>query len=173
MLKQNLAARHFTTVAIDIVEQMWPRAAARGMSSEVNEKTVALLALWSLLRWERNVGLTALAQMGVELDGLAKEVDQVLSDECGESRRHAGTPKFQVLPSGAKAIMVDFNTPLEGLLTAAEHEAIALRHTYVGSEHLLLAIIQRACPRLRAVLQARGVTFDRVKEIVLLLLSGE
>jgi ATP-dependent Clp protease ATP-binding subunit ClpA len=170
MLKQDLAARHFTTSAIHIIEQLWPRAADRSM--EISEQTITMLALWSLLRWERKVGLVVLERMGVEPDALAQEVNQALSAASEEIRQHGGEPKFQDLPSGQKARVVDFNTPLEPLLAAAEHEALALGHGYVGSEHLLLAAIQRACPRLRAVLEPRGVSYHRVKETVVATLEA-
>jgi ATP-dependent Clp protease ATP-binding subunit ClpA len=172
MLNQKLSARQFTTSAIHIVDQLWPRAADRSMTSEVSPQIVTMLAMWSLLRWERKVGLVALERLGVEPDALAQAVNQALSTACAESRRHGAPPKFQAFPSGQKAIVVDFDTPLEPLLTAAEDEARAMSHNYVGSEHLLLAIIRQACPRLQEVLQAHAVTYQRVKETVLDLLQG-
>ena len=60
-------------------------------------------------------------------------------------------------------MVVDFDTPLEPLLTAAEGEALGMDHEYVGTEHLLLATIRRACPRLREILQNHGITYVRVK----------
>ena len=167
MLNKELSARHFTTSAIHIIEQLFSRWADRSMPDEITEPTITMLALWSLLRWERKVGLVALERMGIEPDALAKEVNQVLCAASEEVRQHAGKPKFHVLPSGQKAMVVDFDAPLEPFLKAAEHEALAMNHSYVGSEHLLLAIIQRACPRLREVLQQYGVSYNRVKEKVI------
>src|SRR6516165_3996726 len=102
------------------------------MSSEVTEQTVPMLALWSILRWERKVGLVALERMGVEVDALAKDVDRALHAACAEIRRQAGPPESQTLSSDQRAIVVDFDTPLEPLLAAAEHEALGLGHNWVG-----------------------------------------
>jgi hypothetical protein len=69
-------------------------------------------------------------------------------------------------------MVVDVRTLLEPLLAAAEHQSLALGHNYVGSEHLLLAIIQRACPRLRDVLNRHGLTPERAKEAIRHVLQG-
>ena len=163
MENAKLAARNFTQSAIHIVEQLCPRAADRRMSSEANDETVNMLALLAILRWERKVGVVALERMGVDVDSLARAVDQALSAACTLIRQQAGPPEYQTLPSGQRAVVVDFDTPLEPLLTAAEAEALGMDHEYVGTEHLLLATIRRASPRLREVLQEHGITYVRVK----------
>jgi ATP-dependent Clp protease ATP-binding subunit ClpA len=159
----NLAARNFTQSAIHIVEQLCPRAADRRMTSEANEQTVNMLALLAVLRWERKVGVVALERMGVNIDALARAVDDALSATCADIRQHAGPPEYQTLPSGQRAVVVDFDTPLEPLLATAEAEALGMDHEYVGTEHILLATIRRACPRLREILQAHGITYVRTK----------
>src|SRR5262245_42365426 len=118
MRQQDLSARRFTSSAIHIVEQLWPRAAARGISSEVNEHSLRMLRLWSLRRWERKVGLVALERLGADLAALAREVDQALSEACAEARQHPGTVE-------------DFDAPLEPLLGAAEQESRGLGHDWV------------------------------------------
>jgi len=163
MENAKLAARNFTQSAIHVIEQLCPRAADRRMSSEATEQTVNLLALLAILRWERKVGVAALERMGVDIDSLARAVDHALSATCADIRQHAGPPEYQTLPSGQRAVVVDFDTPLQPLLTTAEAEALGMDHEYVGTEHLLLATIRRACPRLREVLQDHGITYVRVK----------
>jgi hypothetical protein len=157
---RELAARHFTTSAIHIIEQLWPRAADRSMSSEVTEQTVPMLALWSVLRWERKVGLVALERMGVEVDALAHDVDRALGAACAEFRRVNGPPRLQTLPSGQQGVVVDFRAPLAPLLDAAEHEALGLGHAWVGSEHLVLGIIRVADARLQEVFDRDRVAYD-------------
>jgi len=163
MENAKLAARNFTQSAIHIIEQLCPRAADRRMSSEATEQTMNMLTLLAILRWERKVGVVALERMGVDLDSLARAVDQALAATCTDIRQHAGPPEYQTLPSGQRAVVVDFDTPLEPLLSTAEAEALGMDHEYVGTEHLLLATIRRACPRLREVLQDHGITYVRVK----------
>src|SRR5207249_4433867 len=101
-----------------IVEQLDSRAADRSMgATERTEETVTMLLLWSLLRWERKVGLVALEQCGVETDPLAQGVDTLLREVCAEARRSPATRRqFQVLPSGVRVQIVDLRTPLEPLL---------------------------------------------------------
>jgi hypothetical protein len=53
MYDEDLSARNFTQSAVHIVEQLWSRASDRSMSDEVTEQTIPMLALWSILRWER------------------------------------------------------------------------------------------------------------------------
>jgi len=168
----KLSARGFTTSAVHILEQLGPRAADRRMSAEVTEQSINMLALLALLRWERKVGLAALERMNVNVDSLARRVDQTLSTLCHDIRRQAGPPQYQTLPSGQRALVVDFDTPLEPLLASAEAEALWMDHTYIGTEHLLLGVIRRSCPRLREVLQEHGITYVRVKGIIIEVLRG-
>ena len=167
MHNDELSARHFTTCAVYVVEQLWPRAADRSMSAEVTEQTVPMLVLWSVLRWERKVGLVALERMGVDVDALARDVDRALDEACAEFRRMNGPPRVQTLPSGQRGIVLDFRAPLTPLLDAAEHEALGLGHTWVGSEHLLLASIRIGGARLREVLDRHRVGYDGVRQAVL------
>jgi ATP-dependent Clp protease ATP-binding subunit ClpA len=166
MHNEELSARHFTTAAIHIIEQLWPRWADRSMPDQMTTEAVAMLALWSLLRWERKVGLVALEKVGVEIEALARDVNRAMDATSAEIRRHAGPPKFRVLPSGRRAVVVDFNTPLQPLLTAAEHEALSLVHSWVGTEHLLLAAVQLGGPRLGEVLERHGVGDTRLQQAV-------
>jgi hypothetical protein len=170
MNEEELSARHFTSSAIDIVEQLWPRAADRGMSTEVTEQTVPMLALWAILRWERKVGLVALERMGVEVDALARDVERALNAACAEIRRQNGPPRLQTLPDGRRAVVVDYQAPLAPLLEAAEHEALGLGHNWVGTEHLLLAILRLADVRLGEVLGRHRVGYGGARQAVLDLL---
>ena len=166
MHNHDLAGRHFTTSAIHIVEQVWPRAADRCMSSEVTAQTTPMLGLWSLLRWERQVGVVVLERLGVEVDALARDVDRALDAVCTEARRQKGPPRLHILLSGHRMVAVNITAPLETLLGAAEHEALGLGHNWVGSEHLLLAIVRLADPRLRELLDHHRVVYDGVRQAV-------
>lgn len=167
MQNAKLSSRGFTASAIHIIEQLGSRAADRRMSGEIVEETMNMLTLWAILHWEKKVGLAALERMGVDLVSLAKAVDLAMIAMCNDIRQHKKPQQFQTLPSGQKAIVVDFDTPLEPLLAAAEAEALWMDHTYIGTEHLLLGTIRRSCPRLREVFQNHGITYVRVKGIVI------
>src|SRR5688572_6421021 len=119
---QPLSDRHFTDSAINIIAQLGPRAIERGISTEINDQTILMLALWTVLRWERKLGLVALERLGVEANAMATDVDWELNVACTEERQRMGPPKLQTLPSGQRGIVVDFQTPLAPLLKAAEQE---------------------------------------------------
>jgi ATP-dependent Clp protease ATP-binding subunit ClpA len=106
-----------------------------------------------------------LERIGVEVDAVARDVDRTLSAACTEIQQQ-GPPKLQTLPSGQRVAVVDFHAPLAPLLAAAEHEALGLGHNWVGSEHLVLAVIRLADPRLRRVLEQHRVVYDSVLESV-------
>jgi ATP-dependent Clp protease ATP-binding subunit ClpA len=172
MWDPSLSARHFTDAAQRVVEHIKDRALDRGMiSGELTEATTGMLALLSMLRWERKVGRAALERMGVSLDALARELDAAIDEEGREARRPGG-PRFETLPSGARAVFVDTQTPRRPLLDQAEHEALSLGHNWVGTEHLLLAAVRQACPRLQDTLRRHAITYDGVRKVILDLLQA-
>lgn len=171
MQNQDLSARHFTNSSVNIIEQLFPRWADRSMPEPITEPMAVTLALWSLLRWERKVGLVALERVGVDADALARDVNRALSDEPAGMRSVAPShPHDPWADDGGR--VVDFDTPLEPYLAAAEREALGLGHGWVGTEHLLLAAVRTAGPRLRAVLDRHGVGYDGVRQAVLEVLQS-
>jgi ATP-dependent Clp protease ATP-binding subunit ClpA len=105
--------------------------------------------------------------MGVDVDALARDVSRALDVACREFRRVNGPLRLQTLPSGEQGIVVDFRAPLTSLLNTAEKESTGLAHNWVGTEHLLLAVIQLADPPLREVLKRHRVKYDGVRQSVL------
>ncbi len=124
-----------------------------------------MLALWSILRWERKVGLVALERLGVDVDALARDVDRTMYTV----REPPLT--LQTLPTGQRGIFLDFSTPLAPFVGAAEHEALELGNSWVGSEHLLLAIVRAADSRLREVLDKHKIVYDSVQKTVVEILN--
>ena len=171
MYSKELAAKHFTTCAVHIVDQLWPRAGDRNMVTELTEETVPMLCLWTLLRWERKVGLVVLDKIGVDLNPLAHDIDEALDAACADVLEQTGPRKFQTLGS-EHYIVIDERKPLMPLLAAAEHESIGLGHNWVGSEHLLLAIIKLANPRLRSVLERYHVEYEAVRQAIVHILAN-
>jgi hypothetical protein len=53
------------------------------------------------------------------------------------------------------------------LLDSAQQEARAMVHEYIGTEHLLLAIISSSDPDLSSILSNHGITKESVKKILL------
>src|SRR5262249_7123346 len=164
--------RHFTDSAQRCVRHVTERAIDRGMCwGEFTEATSGMLAVLSILRWERKVGRAALENMKLDLDRLARAIDVAIDDEGQRTSRY-GSPEAEVVLSGDRALVVDWNTPVLPLLDHAEHEALGLAHNYVGTEHLLLAAVGNACPRLQNVLRSFGITVDGVRHAIVDLLDA-
>jgi ATP-dependent Clp protease ATP-binding subunit ClpB len=102
---------------------------------------------------EQRDGLIArlLARLDVDLDGLRRDVEQVLE------RR----PRVSGAGAGQGNVTVTRNLGL--LLDRAQSEAERLKDEYVSVEHLLLALVEADTPAKR-VLQQHGVTRDRFLE---------
>jgi len=172
MFDSKWRGQHVTDSAKKILEQIPDRAAERGLNV-VDPSYIVMMTLWSLLLWERKVGRVALERAGIDIYDLARALDGLLEE------KEAGNP-VAVNQQGACVLVKtgepyhywDFEALLEPLLRQAEHEALALGHNYVGSEHLVLAIIRLADPLLTELLQKHAVVYDRVKEAILELLHS-
>ena len=118
----GLAARRFTSTAIDIVEQMCPRAAERGMATGCTRADGPQAALWSLLRWERKSGWSHWSGWGSR----STRWPAMRTGGCLRRVRKPGQPiepaESQALSAGRR-VVVDFDTPLRPLLAAAEDES--------------------------------------------------
>ncbi|MFI5456805.1 MAG: Clp protease N-terminal domain-containing protein [Isosphaerales bacterium] len=163
--------RPITDSAQRILKQIPPRASERGLHV-VDGASIVKLALWSVLLWERKVGLVALERSGANRFDLVRGLDLLLEEKASE---------HPVAYDKQRGVLVlvktdlpydgwDFDALLEPLLRQAEHEAKDLMHNYVGSEHLVLAIVELADPALRVLLQQHGVSHKQVKEAVVSLL---
>ncbi len=99
--------------------------------------------LFYVLAAEAGVGRDILAETGVPLDGLVKDVDGLLKGKPTVSK----TTGQQI-----------YVTPrLETLVQSAENEASRLKDDYVGVEHLLIAIARETNAQLRKVLDKYGL----------------
>jgi len=169
-MSRSLTERRFTDSAQHIVEQIGQRAGDRGFVT-VDAASVIPLALWTLIRWERKVGLVALEMMGVDVDSLAHRLDALLT-RLADDKPIVAKDGVAVYAATGEPVVFDVSTPLEPLLDHAESEARNLQHDYVGSEHLLLAIITRADPELSSVLKDHMIAYDRARETILELLPS-
>jgi hypothetical protein len=165
--------RRPTTSAVDLLDQIPRRASERGLHV-VDGASIVMLALWSVLLWERKVGLVALEQSGVNRFDLARGVDSLL-EEKGLEHPVVGDRQQGVLVMAKTRQPYegwDLATLLEPLFGAAENEAKQLGNDYIGSEHLVLAILRVSDPSLAALLDRHGAAHDAVKQSVIELLTG-
>jgi len=172
MIENQWAVRHITDSAQRILRQIPARAGDRGLHV-VNPESILMMALWSLLQWERKVGRVALERVGADPFDLARDLDRLLvqkADEHPVAVTEQGVLIF--VNAGQPYAYWDFETLVEPLLQQAEHEALALGHNYVGSEHLVLAIVRLADPVLADLLRNHSVDYARVREAIVALLGS-
>ncbi len=165
--------RHITDAAQRILEQIPSRAIDRGLDV-VDGFSIVMMVLWSLLLWERKVGRVALEKMGVDPFDLARGVDRLLDAKAREHPVVYDSKRGQLLFAKTREVYQrwDFDALLEPLLQTAEREALDLSHTWIGSEHLLLAVVRLADPALSQILHQHGVEYSKVREAVQSILSS-
>jgi ATP-dependent Clp protease ATP-binding subunit ClpA len=167
---EKLSARHVTESAQRILHLIPLRSGDRGLHV-VDEESFVMVALWSLVRWERKVGLVALERLDIDIDSVSRRLDELLSAKAENNPVVSSEGGLMVEKTREPYKHWDFDELLEPLLRQAEHEAFALKHSYIGSEHLLLATIKLASPNLAQVLQAHDVTYERVRDSVVDILA--
>ncbi len=115
--------------------------------------------LLGLLREGEGVGAKALMNLGVDLSNVREEIKKYIGQNQAASEGPAGD-----LPITPRAKKV-FNTAFD--------EARLQGVNYVGTEHLLLAILREEEGVASQVLLAMGVKLEDLREQVILLLGGE
>lgn len=167
MLRRNqLRSRRCVPDLIRIVDQMGQRAAARA-PLRLDMPVMAMLLFWTMLRDERTWLLLSLEEMGVDMWRLTCDVDSLISQEKTHGEA-AGEVAVGLPPERARTAVDPFVT---AWLDRAEQEAQLLGHRYLGVEHLLLAIVAEADPRLSAVLACHGMEYSKLHETITAALS--
>jgi ATP-dependent Clp protease ATP-binding subunit ClpA len=102
------------------------------------------------------VGLDAeaLATIGIDLDAVRASAEEAFGPGALEHPRAAASGR------------IPFEDGAKRALELALREAVALHHDYVGTEHLLLGVA-RAEGTARRVLEAHGLTYERLRRVVL------
>jgi ATP-dependent Clp protease ATP-binding subunit ClpA len=105
--------------------------------------------LLGLLREEEGVARRVLAQVDVGLEEVRAEVVRIVGR--GESA-----------PEG----QVPFTPRAKKVLELALREALALGHSYIGTEHVLLGLVRENDGVAAQILEAQGATADRIETVV-------
>ncbi len=114
--------------------------------------------LLGLIKDGEGVGARALLNMGVDLEKVREEITRLIGTD-GIAERAAGD--LPITPRAKKVFNLAFDEArLQGV-------------NYVGTEHLLLALIREEEGVAGQVLTSMGVRLDQVREQVMLLLGGE
>jgi ATP-dependent Clp protease ATP-binding subunit ClpC len=118
--------------------------------------------LLGLIHEGDGVAMRALESLGISLEPLRRQVDAFIGqveEEIGQDQA-VRTTHLRFTPPGRK------------VLELALREALQLGHNYIGTEHILLALIREGEGVAAHVLQKLGADLNRVRQTVILLLSG-
>ncbi|MDQ1622170.1 MAG: ATP-dependent Clp protease ATP-binding subunit ClpC, partial [Actinomycetota bacterium] len=111
--------------------------------------------LLGLLHEEEGVAGKALESLGITLDGVREQVQEIIG-------------QGQQAPSGH----IPFTPRAKKVLELSLREALQLGHNYVGTEHILLGLIREGEGVAAQVLVKLGADHTRVRQEVIRLLSG-
>ncbi|MCX7426085.1 MAG: hypothetical protein NTW96_10760 [Planctomycetia bacterium] len=166
---EELLNRRCVEGLLRVLDQIPARVAVREPIA-MDDATMDLVAFWTLLRWERTFLILALEEMGFNVWSLTCSVDELLNERRAEARDPANkdAPTRQTLVSTDELDRLTRN-----LLDRAGREARALGHPFLGTEHLLLAILRNPGPKLAIPLARHGMTYERVEYRVRQLLGGK
>ena len=142
-----------TRVALAIARGM---AAARGDT----DLTAAHIVI-GILRERRNFGVAALADLGLQergIDTLSSEFEHSLPGKRGRV--------------AARDVAIDLTPGETEILAAAEREANDLNDEYLGTEHILLALL-RADHAIAQRFGERGITLERYYNALLSIRRGD
>jgi len=186
--REELYARRCVEDLARVIEQVPVRAAARAPMT-LDHVTIRWVALWTLLRWERTFLLVGLEQRGIDLGSFARDLDELIksrriadAEKGSDPLSQGGLTPFRMGSKRiADAALVgpaaqsdpprsfperDVDQVLLRLLDQAATESQALGHYYLGTEHLLLALISGADDELSALLGRYSITRRSVREFV-------
>ena len=108
--------------------------------------------LLGLIKLDKGVAITVLRKLGIKLDVIRKEVE-TLALAAGPDHRRTET--------------IPFTPRTKRVLAMASKEALALHHTYLGTEHILLALIREGEGIAGRVLKSHAVDVERTRQEVL------
>ena len=111
--------------------------------------------LLGLVRDGDGVAAKALELLNITLEGIRRQVEEIIG-------------RGQAAPTGH----IPFTPRAKKVLELSYHERLLLGHNYIGTEHILLGLIREGEGVAAQVLQKLGADLDRVRQIVIQLLSG-
>jgi ATP-dependent Clp protease ATP-binding subunit ClpA len=116
------------------------------------------LMLWTLLRWETKVARAVLLKLGVDLWDMEKKLDALLRKQVQKSGHRIRDDLARSIASGQSEIAQ--------LLDGAQKQATDLGHSYIGTEHILLAILSDPSPQLSSYFHGLGLFHRPVMDAV-------
>jgi ATP-dependent Clp protease ATP-binding subunit ClpC len=111
--------------------------------------------LLGLIHEGEGVAATTLESLGISLDSVRSEVEEMIGHGRSPARGH-----------------IPFTPRAKKVLELSLREALQLGHTYIGTEHILLGLIREGQGVAAQVLLKLGADLDRVRQQVIDVLSG-
>jgi ATP-dependent Clp protease ATP-binding subunit ClpC len=113
--------------------------------------------LLGLIKEGDGVAVAVLRSMGVDIDELAANIEKAITSTGG------------MMTIGQ---MLPFTPRAKKVLEIAANEARSMSHKYIGTEHLLLALMKDTESTASNALASAGLEYDRVKEEISRVLRG-
>lgn len=151
--REQLCARHCVQALIQILDEFELRESARSPLT-LDESCVGLLLFWTILRGERTFLLKCLEQLPTDMWALTCDVDELLHQRSA------------VFDAGNWVSPQIWERHVWTWLERAQEEARTLDHYWLGTEHLLLAILAQPDSALAEVLQRHAITHDKLRDAV-------
>ena len=124
--------------------------------------------LLGILRTDEGMGAEALASLGVTLEGAREESERMLSDaltsigiSLEQVRREAGDAFEMRVPDNRR---IPFSPRAKKALEQALREAVRLRNSRIGTEHVLLGILRNKDGTAVRVLAGMGVSPEALED---------
>jgi ATP-dependent Clp protease ATP-binding subunit ClpC len=113
--------------------------------------------LLGLIKEGDGVAVAVMRSMGVDLDDLASTIEKTITSSGG------------MMTIGQ---MLPFTPRAKKVLEIAANEARSMSHKYIGTEHLLLALMKDTEAAAANAMAAAGLDYERVKEEINRILRG-
>jgi ATP-dependent Clp protease ATP-binding subunit ClpA len=114
----------------------------------------------------------ALRAIGIDLDEVRRRIEETFGEGALEWIRPAGRRRGRRKPCVPSAGRIPFTPRAKKVLQLALRESRALRHEYIGTEHILLGLVREPEGLAAGMLAERDVSDQRVRTVVSELLSG-
>jgi ATP-dependent Clp protease ATP-binding subunit ClpA len=167
----------FTARAREMIER------AVAIATESRASAVRPEHLFAALLWDDEcLAVRVLLERGVDLDRLHAELDRRrsryvdgLDEDDAAALASIGIDLAEVVdrlgepPRGGRRFgrpRTRFSRPAKKALELALREAVALRHNYIGTEHLLLGLVRLEDATVRDTLRDAGVETAGLREAV-------
>jgi len=143
-------------MAEEFMQNLTPRAQqilalARKEADRLNHNYIGTEhILLGLLKLNQGVACNVLTKLGVDLDALRAEIERHLPANPGKVK-----DQITFTPRAKKVLML------------AQKEARAMNHSYVGTEHILLALLREEEGMAAQFLKAFDLDFEQVRQEIL------